>query len=173
MTARSAPPATSRRSTRWSRWRSRSIRAFAASPRTIRNSLPVWEYFRQIFWGSGVDLPEDGFEDMMEEVTLDSLELPAGEKAQMSLQMPEHFLIVFEPVTHAAHFIDVKGEPTKDRQTLSLIYNKVQAQDRDHRNAARVPCGWRWKTAPTRARCPRSGSPTPRCTICSPSAGRS
>jgi class 3 adenylate cyclase len=28
-------------------------------------------------------------------------------------------------VTHAAHFIDVKGEPTKERQTLSLVYNKV------------------------------------------------
>jgi class 3 adenylate cyclase len=108
--------------------------AFTVNPRIRRiaahdpHSLPVWEYFRQIFWGSGVDLPEEGFEDMMEEITLDSIELPAGEKAQMSLQMPERFLIVFEPVTHAAHFIDVKGEPTKERQTLSLIYNKVQAK---------------------------------------------
>ena len=37
------------------------------------------------------------------------------------------FIIVFEPVTHAAQFIDVQGEPTKERQHLSLIYNKVQA----------------------------------------------
>ena len=58
-----------------------------------------------------------------------------AKKRRSSLQLPEHFLIVFEPVTHAAHFIDVKGEPTKDRQTLSLIYNKAQRQDRDHRNA--------------------------------------
>jgi class 3 adenylate cyclase len=34
---------------------------------------------------------------------------------------------VFEPVTHAAQFIDVQGEPTKERQQLSLIYNKVHA----------------------------------------------
>ncbi len=107
--------------------------AFTVSPRVRRiaahdpHLLPVSEYFRQIFWGSGVDLPEDGFEDLMEKVSLDSIELPAGEKAQLSLQMPAMFLIVFEPVTHAAHFIDVKGEPTKERQTLSLIYNKVQA----------------------------------------------
>jgi class 3 adenylate cyclase len=106
--------------------------AFTINPRVRRiaahdpHSLPVWEYFRQIFWGNGVDLPEDGFEALMEEITLDSIELPAGQKAQMSLQMPERFLIIFEPVTHAAHFIDVKGEPTKERQTLSLIYNKVQ-----------------------------------------------
>ncbi len=107
--------------------------AFTVNPRVRRiaahdpHSLPVWEYFRQVFWGNGVNLPETGFEELMEEITLDSIELPAGQKAQMSLQMPERFLIVFEPVTHAAHFIDVKGEPTKERQNLALIYNKVQA----------------------------------------------
>ncbi|MGA7308015.1 MAG: adenylate/guanylate cyclase domain-containing protein [Pseudolabrys sp.] len=107
--------------------------AFTVNPRVRRiaahdpHSLPPWEYFRQIFWGSGVDLPEIGFEDLMEEVTLDSIELPPGQKAQMSLQMPGEFLIVFEPVTHAAHFIDVKGEPTRERQNLTLIFNKVQA----------------------------------------------
>lgn len=107
--------------------------AFTVNPRVRRiaahdpESLPVWEYFRQIFWSNGVDLPETGFEELMEEITLDSIELPAGQKAQLSMQMPERFLIVFEPVTHAAHFIDVKGEPTRERQTLALIYNNVQA----------------------------------------------
>ena len=107
--------------------------AFTVNPRVRRiaahdpHSLPPWEYFRQVFWGSGVDLPETGFEDLMEEVTIDSIELPAGQKAQMSLQVPAEFLIVFEPVTHAAHFIDVKGEPTRERQNLALIFNKVPA----------------------------------------------
>jgi class 3 adenylate cyclase len=107
--------------------------AFTVNPRVRRidahdpHSLPPWEYFRQIFWGSGVDLPESGFEDLMEEVTIDSIELPPGQKAQMSLQMPVEFLIVFEPVTHMAHFINVKGEPTKERQNLTLIFNKVRA----------------------------------------------
>jgi len=36
-------------------------------------------------------------------------------------------VIVFEPVTHAAHFIDVKGEPTRERQNLTMIFNRVQA----------------------------------------------
>ena len=107
--------------------------AFTVNPRVRRiaahdpHSLHPWEYFRQIFWGSGIDLPEAGFEDLMEEVTIDSIELPPGQKAQMSLQMPAEFLIVFEPVTHVAHFIDVKGEPTRERQNLALIFNKVQA----------------------------------------------
>src|SRR5882757_677416 len=107
--------------------------AFTVSPRVRRiaahdpHSLPVWEYFRQTFWGSGIDLPETGLEDILEEITIDSIELAAGEKAQMSVQLPAAFIIVFEPVTHAAHFIDVKGEPTKERQTLSLIYDKMHA----------------------------------------------
>lgn len=36
-------------------------------------------------------------------------------------------MIVFEPVTHAAHFIDVKGEPTRERQNLAMIFSKVHA----------------------------------------------
>lgn len=36
-------------------------------------------------------------------------------------------MIVFEPVTHAAHFIDVKGESTRERQNLAMIFSKVHA----------------------------------------------
>ena len=67
------------------------------------------------------------FATLTDEVTLEALELPAGEKAVLSLQLPTQFIIVFEPVTHAAQFIDVQGEPTKERQQLSLVYNKVHA----------------------------------------------
>jgi len=91
------------------------------------DTLPVWEYFKQVFWSSGVDFNKDSFATLANEVTLDTMELPAGEKATMSLQLPNDFVIIFEPVTHAAHFIDVQGEPTRDRQQLAIMYNKVQA----------------------------------------------
>ena len=87
----------------------------------------MWEYFRQIFWGTGIDLPEEDFVEQMEEFTIDAMELGPGEKAQLSLNLPADFVIVFEPVTHFAHFIDVKGEPTKERQNLSLIFNKAHS----------------------------------------------
>ena len=105
--------------------------AFTVSPRIRRiaahdpNPLPVWEYFKQVFWSSGVDLDKESFASLTDKVTLDALELPAGEKATMSLQLPQDFIIVFEPVTHAAQFIDVQGEPTRERQQLSLIYKKT------------------------------------------------
>ena len=105
--------------------------AFTVSPRIRRiaahdpNTLPLWEYFKQVFWSSGVDFNEESFAALSNDVVLDALELPAGEKAVLSLQLPPQFIIVFEPVTHAAQFIDVQGEPTKERQQLSLIYNKM------------------------------------------------
>jgi class 3 adenylate cyclase len=107
--------------------------AFTVSPQVRRiaahdpNSLPIWDYFKQVFWSSGVDLNEESFESLSNDVVLDALELPPREKAVLSLQLPPNFIIVFEPVTHAAQFIDVQGEPTKERQQLSLIYNRIQA----------------------------------------------
>ena len=69
---------------------------------------------------------------------LEAVELPAGEKAILSLQLPAEFVIVFDPVTHAAQFIDVKGEPTRERQSLSLVFNKVHAQTGTLEHAARA-----------------------------------
>lgn len=107
--------------------------AFTVSPRIRRigahdpQTLPLWEYYRQIFWSSGIDLNEDTLVQLTDEVTLEAMELPAGEKAVLSLQLPRQFIIVFEPVTHSSHFIDVQGEPTKERQQLSIVFNKVHA----------------------------------------------
>ena len=106
--------------------------AFTVSPRIRHiaahdpNTLPIWDYFKQIFWSSGVDLNNESFASLTDEVVLDALELPPGERAVLSLQLPSQFIIVFEPVTHSAQFIDVQGDPTKERQQLSLIYSKAK-----------------------------------------------
>jgi class 3 adenylate cyclase len=90
------------------------------------HELPFAEYFRQIFWGSGIDVPDD-FEQLLEEIVLDQIELPPGEKALLSLQLPGEFVIVVDPVTHGTQFLDVKGEPTRERQNLSLVFDKLRA----------------------------------------------
>ncbi len=105
---------------------------FTVSPRVRRiaahnpEQLSVTEYFRQIYWASGVDLPEENFEEAMASFALEDVELEPGEKGVLSIQLPAEFVIIFEPVTHSAQFIDVKGEPTKERRNLSLVF------DRDH-----------------------------------------
>jgi len=102
---------------------SRRVRRIAAHD---SNELPVAEYFRQIFWSSAIDVPED-FDRLMEEITLETVELSPGEKALLSLHLPAEFVILLDPVTHATHFLDVKGEPTRDRQNLSFVFDKVRA----------------------------------------------
>jgi class 3 adenylate cyclase len=92
------------------------------------NRLPPAEYYRQIFWSSGIDLPEDRFEYWLDDVVLEMIELPAGEKAFLSLVLPAEFVIVFDPVSHTAQFVDVKGELTRERQALTVVFNKQHAE---------------------------------------------
>jgi class 3 adenylate cyclase len=105
---------------------------FTVSPQVRRiaahnpDTLSEVEYFRQIFWSSGLDLPETLGESFAE-FTVDSIELPPGEKAVLSVQLPNNFILIFDPVTHGTQFLDVKGEPTRERQTLSLVFNNIRA----------------------------------------------
>ena len=67
---------------------------FTVSPRVRKiaahnpDQLPAAEYYRQIFWSSAIDLPAD-LEELLQEVTLEGVELPPGERAILSLQLPE------------------------------------------------------------------------------------
>src|ERR1700712_1809439 len=54
--------------------------AFTVSPR-IRsiaahdpNGLPIWDYFRQVFWSSGVDFNEEAFASLTQDIVLDARE---------------------------------------------------------------------------------------------------
>jgi class 3 adenylate cyclase len=82
------------------------------------DTLPLWDYYTQIFWSSAIDLDE---RSLSCDVALDAVELPAGERAALTIQLPRPFVIVFEPVTHSAHFIAVEGEPTDEPQELGLV----------------------------------------------------
>ena len=104
---------------------------FTVSPRLRKiaahspDELSAAEYYRQIFWSSAIDLPGD-VEKLLGELTLEMVDLPPGERAILSLHVPEGMVIVFDPVTHAAQFLEVKGEEAGERQNLSVVFNKVQ-----------------------------------------------
>ena len=104
---------------------------FTVSPRVRKiaahspDELSPAEYYRQIFWSSAIDLPAD-LEKLLREVTLEMVDLPPGERAILSLHVPQGTLIVFDPVTHTAQFLEVRGEEASERQNLSVIFNKVQ-----------------------------------------------
>jgi class 3 adenylate cyclase len=107
--------------------------SFTVNPRVRRiaahdpDRLPMYGYLRELFWSSGMDISDEGFDEMLDKIMLDSVELPPGEKCILSVQLPEAFVIVFDPVTHSAQFIDAKGEPTRERRELTVVYNKVHS----------------------------------------------
>jgi class 3 adenylate cyclase len=104
---------------------------FTISPRVRRiaahdpGTLPWIEYYRQIFWSSGVDLPDDEtFAKWVKETTLDSRELLPGEKVVLSLQLPEGEVDMFDPVLHMSQHLEVKGEPAHESQSLSFVMTR-------------------------------------------------
>ena len=91
------------------------------------DQLPAAEYYRQMFWSSAIDIPDGvDVEKLLDEVTLEIVDLPPGDRAILSLQVREGTLIVFDPVTHTAQFLEIGGEETGERQNLSVTFNKVQ-----------------------------------------------
>src|SRR6188508_496128 len=62
---------------------------FTVSPRLRKiaahspDELSAAEYYRQIFWSSAIDLPDD-LEKLLDDVTLEIVDLPAGERAILS-----------------------------------------------------------------------------------------
>src|ERR1700728_2546434 len=105
---------------------------FTVNPRVRRiaahdpDSLPFAEYMRQIFWSSSTEVPED-VESVVQNTTLDVMELAPGEKAAMSLMLPKGFAIVFDPLTHSSLFLDVDGEEPHERRNLSLVFTDSHA----------------------------------------------
>jgi class 3 adenylate cyclase/predicted RNA-binding Zn-ribbon protein involved in translation (DUF1610 family) len=91
------------------------------------DQLSPLEYLRQITIGSHLIVPPD-YEAFFEEVTLEALELPALERAIISLQMTEGLYIIEELVTHTAQFLEIKGEQTKERQHLPFIIDRTSIQ---------------------------------------------
>jgi class 3 adenylate cyclase len=107
---------------------------FTVSPRVRRiaahdpETLPWIEYYRQVFWSSVVDFPDDEtFAKWLEETTLGTLELSPGEKVVLALELPEGFVDVYDPVVNMSLFMEIKGEPAGEGQSLSFIMTRDHA----------------------------------------------
>src|SRR5438034_519930 len=104
---------------------------FTISPRVRRiaahdpGTLSWIEYYRQIFWSSGVDLPDDEtLAKWVKETTLDSRELSPGEKVVLSLRLSEGEVDMFDPVLHMSQHLEVKGEPACESQSMSFVMTR-------------------------------------------------
>src|SRR6202045_654831 len=81
---------------------------FTVSPRMRKiaahspDQLSAADYYRQIWWSSAIDLPSD-LERLLGEVTLEIVDLPPGERANLLLHLVSFSLIVVGHVTHTAY----------------------------------------------------------------------
>jgi len=90
----------------------------------VPDTLPFWDYSRHMYFGNALVLPPgDEWKRQHAEYVLEAEELPPRQRVILTVQLPAEFTIVFEAVMHSAVFIDVKGEPTRERQELSLVYD--------------------------------------------------
>jgi class 3 adenylate cyclase len=91
------------------------------------NTLPFWDYYRQVYWSSAVDLSDAGLERLIAEFTLDARVLGPGEQASVSVRVPEGWVILFEPVSHFGHYMKVAAERTSEIQQLALVLEGTHA----------------------------------------------
>jgi len=100
---------------------------FTVSPRLRKiaahdpQSLPFWEYYRQVFWSSAVDVSDADLERLIAEFTLDARVLEPGEQATVTIDLPEGWVILFDPVSHFGHYLKVAPERTDALQELTVV----------------------------------------------------
>ena len=78
--------------------------------------LPFNEYFRQVFWGSGIDVP-DHFEDLIQEIVLENGRAAAWRKGARLAAVAGGIRDSTRPVTHATQFLDVKASRRASART--------------------------------------------------------
>ncbi len=104
--------------------------SFTVSPRIRRiaahdpDSMTPLLYYRDLYFSNALVFPqrEAEYAAMWEEFTIESEEVAPGEKVVFSVQLPSEFVILFEPVTHSAKFLDVRGDATRERRDLVVTY---------------------------------------------------
>jgi len=106
---------------------------FTVSPRVRKiaahdpDTLPFWDYYRQVFWSSAVDLSDEGLAKLIAEFTLDARVLGPGEEASVLIEVPEGWVILFDPVSHFGHYMKVAPERASGVQQLALAFTGTHA----------------------------------------------
>ncbi|MGA7956083.1 MAG: DUF5939 domain-containing protein, partial [Xanthobacteraceae bacterium] len=106
---------------------------FTVSPRVRKiaahdpGTLPLWDYYRHVFWSSAVDLSDDGLKKLISDFTLFARELKPGEAETVQLDVSEGWVLIFDPVSHFGHYLKVAAERAEALQKVSLAFEGVHA----------------------------------------------
>ncbi len=141
---------------------------FTVNPRIRRiaahdpDTMPMWDYARQIFWGSGIDLPTENFDELIEEITLDAVELLPGSKAILSLQLPPTSSLCSNPSRMRRASSTSKANRHGSARTCRWCSTTCDRR-RGRWSCGQDRSGCNWRTKHHAVRCPAFGSPTTGC----------
>ena len=99
---------------------------FTVSPRLRKiaahdpQTLPFWDYYRQVFWSSAVDVSDADLERLIAEFTLDARVLDPGDEATVTIDLPAGWVILFDPASHFGHYMKVAPERAAEVQELTV-----------------------------------------------------
>ncbi len=106
---------------------------FTVSPRVRRiaahdpDKLPFWDYFRQVYWSTAVDLSDADLQRLIKEFTVYAKALGPGEHATVTFDAPEGWVLLFDPVSHFGHYLKVAPERTGDVQEVAVAMKGTRA----------------------------------------------
>jgi len=67
-----------------------------------------------------VDITDESLERLIDDFTLDARVLGPGEQATVTVDVPEGWVILFDPVSHFGHYLKVAAEKTNDLRKLTI-----------------------------------------------------
>jgi class 3 adenylate cyclase len=102
---------------------------FCVSPQLRRvaahepERLTASQFYRQMYFSPSLVMPVGAeWDRLMPRITLFTGEVDPGTSRTIDLDLPREFLIVFEPITHAAVFMAVSGEPVEQAQQATVVF---------------------------------------------------
>ena len=85
-------------------------------------SLPIWDYMRQIYFSHALKMPSGAaWSALVREICVADCKVEPGTRIALDLDLAAQFLILFDPVHHLTVFLDVKGERAGAPQHLEVL----------------------------------------------------
>ena len=106
---------------------------FTVGPRVRRiaahdpQTLPFWDYYRQVYWSSAVDLSDADLRRLIAEFTLYAGALEPDDEATVTVEVPEGWVLLFDPVSHFGHYLKVAPVRTAALQKLTVVLKGTRA----------------------------------------------
>jgi class 3 adenylate cyclase len=90
------------------------------------DALSPIDYFRQMYFSGATALPDgDRWLADLGEFMLEAEEVPARQRLVLSVTLPPGPMVVIDAVSHNTVGLMIEGEPTRERQELSLVYDET------------------------------------------------